>query len=120
MNFGVLEGKPFHEVKEDLQFLHEQWSSGNLDIAPEHGENPIQVFERASVKMNEILDNSDDECVMFVLHGRLIRVLLSEFLGLGLKNMHKIKHQNGVINHLIWDEKKFKSVELNITFHLDC
>tara|TARA_R110002124_G_scaffold284802_2_gene462486 strand:- start:4354 stop:4965 length:612 start_codon:yes stop_codon:yes gene_type:complete len=119
MDFGILEGRPFEEVKEDLRYLHEQWSSGNLDIATEKGESPIQVFERAGSKMKEILDSSEDEYIVFVLHGRLMRILLSEFLGLGLKNMHTIEHQNGAINHLIWDEKEFKAVELNITAHLD-
>lgn len=118
MDFGVLEGRPFQEVKENLRYLHEQWSSGNLDIAPEKGESPIQVFERAEAKVNEILDTSDDEHIIFVLHGRLMRILLSEFLGLGLKNMHEIEHQNGAINYLIWDEKKFKAIELNIIAHL--
>ena len=119
MNFGVLEGKPFEEVKQEVQFLHDNWTKGNLDIAPDKGENPKEVFKRAGSKIVEILKSSKDEHLVFMLHGRLIRILLSEWLGLGLQNMHKIEHQNGAINHLKWNNDKFEAVELNITHHLE-
>ncbi|MBO6620337.1 MAG: histidine phosphatase family protein [Balneola sp.] len=118
MDFGNLEGKSFDEVKSDLVHLHECWSSGKLETAPENGETPIQVYKRANLKVEEILKTSDEECIVFILHGRLIRILLSEWLGLGLKNMHQIEHQNGAINKLTWSENGFEAVELNVTSHL--
>ncbi|OAN63987.1 hypothetical protein A8B79_14465 [Balneola sp. EhC07] len=118
MDFGDLEGKSFDEVKSDLVHLHESWSSGKLEIGPKNGETPIQVYKRANLKVEEILKLSDDECIVFMLHGRLIRILLSEWLGLGLKNMHQIEHQNGAINTLTWTESGFEAVDLNVTSHL--
>jgi len=118
MNFGDLEGKPFEEVKEELNYLHESWSNGLLDIPTPNGETPIQVFGRANSKAIEIIENACESVLVFVLHGRLIRILLSEWLGLGLQNMHKIEHQNGAINHLTWFESKFEAIDLNITSHL--
>lgn len=118
MDFGDLEGKSFDEVKSDLVHLHESWSSGKLEIGPKNGETPIQVYKRANLKVEEILKLSDDECLVFMLHGRLIRILLSEWLGLGLKNMHQIEHQNGAINTLTWTESGFEAVDLNVTSHL--
>lgn len=118
MDFGDLEGKSFDEVKSDLVHLHENWSSGKLEIAPKNGETPIQVYKRANLKVEEILKSTDDECIVFMLHGRLIRILLSEWLGLGLKNMHQIEHQNGAINKLVWTESGFEAVDLNVTSHL--
>lgn len=119
MDFGNLEGKPFEEVKEDLEYLHTNWSTGNLKVSPKNGENPIEVFDRANTKVDTILNSIQDKQVVFILHGRLIRILLSKWLGLGLKNMHQIKHQNGAINHLTWVNGNFKEVELNVTSHLD-
>jgi len=118
MNFGVLEGKEIEAVKEDLKFLHDNWCNGNLKIAPENGEHPTEVFERANRKIIEILRDSEDQHIVFILHGRLIRILLSKWLGLGLHNMHKIEHQNGAINHLMWDNGVFEPIELNIINHL--
>jgi probable phosphoglycerate mutase len=119
MDFGILEGKPFQEVRSELQFLQEQWSTGSLEIAPKNGENPTMVLKRAASKMEEIIERSNDEYIAFVLHGRLIRILLAEFLGLGLANMHKIEHQNGAINHLTWERGMFRPVSLNIVTHLE-
>ena len=66
----------------------------------------------------EIAENSSETHIAVFIHGRLIRILLSEILGLGLKNMHQIQHQNGAINHLIWENGVFKTVQLNIVNHL--
>lgn len=118
MDFGTLEGKPFEEVKEELEYLQQHWSTGELEVSPQGGENPLEVFERANSKVKEVLDTSDASHIVFMLHGRLIRILLSKWLGLGLQNMHKIDHQNGAINHLKWDGENFEAVELNITEHL--
>lgn len=118
IDFGILEGKSFSDIEVEMQEVHDEWISGNVDFAPKNGESPRQVFERANSKVEEVLNNSEEENIVFMVHGRLTRILLSEWLGHGLKNMHKIEHQNGAINHLIWQEGKFKAVELNMTDHL--
>ena len=118
INFGVLEGQSFKEIQGDVMEVHEQWKSGNIQFAPTNGESPQQVFDRANAKVSEVLGTSGDENIVFMIHGRLTRILLSEWLGYGLKNMHKIEHQNGAINHLIWKEGSFEAIELNMTDHL--
>lgn len=118
INFGVLEGKVFTEIKDEVMEVHEKWKGGNVDYAPENGESPRQTYARANTKVEEVLKSSPEESIVFVIHGRLTRILLSEWLGYGLRNMHKIEHQNGAINHLTWHNGKFKAVELNKTEHL--
>ena len=118
IDFGVLEGKVFTEIKEQVMDVHEKWKSGNVDFAPENGESPRQTYARANGKVEEVLNSSSEESIVFMIHGRLTRILLSEWLGYGLKNMHEIEHQNGAINHLTWHDGKFKAVELNKTDHL--
>ncbi|MEX0845943.1 MAG: histidine phosphatase family protein [Balneolaceae bacterium] len=118
IDFGDLEGKVFTEIQDQIEHLVEQWESGNVDCAPKNGESPREAFRRANAKAKELLESSDEESIVFMIHGRLTRILLSEWLGYGLKNMHKIEHQNGAINHLTWHDGKFKAVELNKTDHL--
>ena len=118
INFGVLEGRSFTNIKDEVMELQKQWESGNLDFAPKNGESPRQTFTRANNKVNEVLETSTEESIVFVIHGRLTRILLSEWLGYGLRNMHKIEHQNGAINHLSWKGGIFKALELNKTDHL--
>ncbi|MFN1835859.1 histidine phosphatase family protein [Balneola sp. MJW-20] len=118
MNFGVLEGKVFPNIRDQIEIIHQQWSSGNTSFAPDEGESPEEVFLRASGKVHEILKEAEEEHIVFILHGRLIRILLSEWLGLGLKNMHQIEHTNGGINRLFWDGDRFEAEMLNYTGHL--
>ncbi len=118
MSFGELEGKDFHLIKEEINLIHEQWSSGNVDHRIRGGESPTEVFHRASGKIIELLEELSPANIAFVLHGRLLRILLSEWLGHGLKNMHLIKHANGAINHLRWIDGSFEAIQLNRTDHL--
>ncbi len=118
MSFGIWEGAYFKDVKDQIHELNAKWISGDVTAEVENGESPQQVFERAGAKVIEILKASEEEHIAFVIHGRLIRILLSEFVGKGLRNMHLIKHQNGAINHLLWNGDSFEVVSLNIVEHL--
>lgn len=118
IDFGELEGKVFTEVQDLVNKINDEWMSGNVDYAPKNGESPREAFERANTKVEQVLRSTQEESIVFMIHGRLTRILLSEWLGYGLENMHKIEHQNGAINHLTWHDGKFKAVELNKIDHL--
>ncbi len=118
MDFGEHENKHFSDVETVFMEMQEKWKKGYVNHAFRGGESPKDVYFRANTKVQEILSTQTAQHLVFVLHGRLIRVLLSEWLGFGLPNMHRIAHQNGAINHLTWDGKKFKALKLNMTEHL--
>lgn len=119
MSFGKYEGSYIHEIMDTIKELQKRWSAGETDYAIEGGgESPQEVYDRAATKLVEVVKNSDENYIAFMLHGRLIRILLSGLLGLGLENMQDIKHTNGAINHLVWNGKEFEIVELNKTDHL--
>ncbi|SMO97050.1 histidine phosphatase family protein [Gracilimonas mengyeensis] len=118
IDFGVLEGRAFTDIKDEVEVIHNEWKSGNVDFAPDEGESPRQTFARANAKVVEILETAKEEIIVFMIHGRLTRILLSEWLGYGLQNMHKVKHQNAAINHLTWKDGKFEAVKLNQVNHL--
>lgn len=118
MNFGIAEGKPAHEVREYLDDAHDRWRQGEVEFTIPGGESPAEVLDRAGTRVGSLLENSNGKNVLFVLHGRLIRILVSTWLGHGLEGMHKIRHQNGSMYHLQWDGSFFKPVYLNKTSHL--
>ncbi len=118
MSFGDLEGKQFYSVMDQLKFLQKEWASGNLNEPVPGGESPIDVYQRASSKLFEIAEHSSEDYIAVYIHGRLIRILLSGILGLGLENMQQIQHENGSINHITWINGAFKSERLNMTDHL--
>ncbi|MDZ7657890.1 histidine phosphatase family protein [Fodinibius sp.] len=118
MDFGILEGKPISEIKSELKHLHERWKSGAVDFASDQGESPNAVFKRADNRARMILQEYQHKNLLFVLHGRLLRILLSEWLGYGLSRMHEIPHCNGALYHLKWNGSGFKSLYINKTDHL--
>jgi len=118
MDFGILEGKPISEIKSELKHLHERWKSGDVHFAFDQGESPNAVFKRANNRARMILEEHQQKNLMFVLHGRLLRILLSEWLGYGLSKMHEIPHSNGALYHLQWNGSGFRSLYINKTDHL--
>lgn len=118
MNFGVLEGRPISEIKSELQALHNKWKSGQVDYASKKGESPSGVLERAGRKIESIIREHQNMNLLFVLHGRLLRILLSHWLQYGLSDMHRVPHANGALYHIRWDGKQFEPVYLNRTEHL--
>jgi len=118
MDFGDLEGQKSSNIQKELKELHNAWAKGDVHISIPGGESPVEVFERADGRIRSLLDEGDEQTKVFYLHGRLIRILLSNWLGYGLKNMHKIEHQNGAINHILKNHVDYEVVYLNKTDHL--
>lgn len=119
IDFGAFEGKFADEIQNDLDQIHHQWRQGNIDFPLPEGESPKEAFKRADEKAKEILSDYKGDNILFVLHGRLIRILISNWLNYGFKNMHKVKHSNGSLYYLRWNEKGFEPIYLNKTDHLE-
>lgn len=117
MDFGKFEGIPYIDVAGELSDLQESWMSGDVTRAIPEGESPQEVFDRANDEVLNLIAKHEAEVMVLILHGRLIRILLSEWLGYGLKNMHKVEHQNGALYQLVYNGS-FDPVYLNKTDHL--
>ena len=118
MDFGDWEGQLFDDVMNEIRETQSQWKAGITDVKVPGGESPQEVFQRSGTKLKEIAANTNHEYTAVVIHGRLIRILLAGLLDYGLENMHQIKHQNGAINHIVWQDGAFKAVRLNMVDHL--
>lgn len=118
MNFGIIEGQPIEDIGHHLEELHKNWKSGNTTFALDEGESPEQVLQRVLWRMDLLLKEHRGRTMLFVLHGRLIRILLSHWLGYGLREMHRVKHQNGALYHMRLQGKEIQPVFLNEISHL--
>ena len=119
MDFGIIEGRPISEVGDHLNQLHNHWKSGNITFALDRGESPEEVLRRVTKCMDTVLREHNGQSMLFVLHGRLIRVILSHWLGYGLREMHCVEHQNGSLYHMQLYDKEIKPVFLNEVSHLE-
>ncbi len=120
MDFGVIEGQPISEIGDHLNKLHTAWKGGDTAFALEQGESPDTVLKRVRKRTDMLVEKHRGQSILFVLHGRLIRILLANWLGYGLTQMHRVKHQNGALYQLRQGEDNdIESVFLNQTKHLE-
>lgn len=118
MHFGTAEGRDFAEVSKEMQHIYDLWQEGNLHQAFEEGESPQQVLDRAQTKLMETIRKHEGKRIVFVIHGRLIRIILAHWLGIGLHRMNEIQHSNTSVNKLTWNGSGFNAVQLNHVGHL--
>lgn len=118
LNFGELEGLEIDTINGKLQHLHEQWEAGQTSVGAVKGESPIIAFERASNYIEAQLNSAEATNCIFVLHGRLLRILLAGWLDNNLSEMAKYQHHNANINLLNYDNGIFKPIILNDFSHL--
>ncbi|MEX0856721.1 MAG: histidine phosphatase family protein [Balneolaceae bacterium] len=118
MDFGSFEGAAYKDVAEDLNDIQNAWQQGDVALRIPGGESPEEVFSRANESVRSLINSFNGHTLVCILHGRLIRILLSQWLGYGLQNMHKIQHQNCAVNHLTVRDNTFKSIYLNKISHL--
>lgn len=119
MDFGIIEGQHISEIRGNLDHLHHTWKNGDTSFALEQGESPEGVLKRVLLRTDVLLEKCKGQNMLFVLHGRLIRILLSHWLGYGLTGMHRIEHQNGALYHLRLKDDKMSPVFLNEIEHLE-
>lgn len=119
MDFGDFEGITMKEVEKELNDVQNGWKRGEVSLKVPGGESPKEVFGRADAAARSYINGADSQTIMLFVHGRLIRILLSEWLGYGLKNMHRVEHKNAAVNHLIFENGSFKPIYLNKTDHLE-
>jgi probable phosphoglycerate mutase len=119
MNFGDLEGKPIVKIRPRLKKLYHSWKAGDIKISAPNGESPLCVWNRASKRIESLLsEQNKNESMLFVLHGRLLRILIAGWIESGLQYMYKITHSNGALYHLQRRKDEFEPVYLHRTDHL--
>lgn len=119
MSYGTMEGNMKKEVKGTIDKLHKNWNDGMVTLAPDQGESPVEVYRRANKKLMRLLKQWEGKTLLFVLHGRLMRILLSVWLERGLNRMSELDQDNAAINLIYWDGTSFNADFLNKKDHLN-
>lgn len=100
IHWGELEGKE----NPDLTSLFARWEAGDFEAKTKGGESPKEVEDRVRPAMAKILDetispsSSTIPSIVFVVHGRLLRILLSSLLEGSLNKMQSYTHHNTCVN----------------------
>lgn len=121
LNWGVLEGMEASDmIRREYEHINSAWDAGQLEAATEQGESPAAAWERLSLGVEEIRRKHGDRGnVLVCTHGRVLRILLSELLGYGMRQMNRFPHTNTALNQIVLSPNgKWFAERLNDTSHL--
>ena len=104
LNYGVLEGaKASPAVRAEFERINAVWGSGDLAASVDQGESPLQAWSRVEAALNRIRRMlPENGKALICIHGRIMRILLSQMLGYGMQYMHLFPHHNTALNLLQW------------------
>jgi probable phosphoglycerate mutase len=120
ISWGVLEGEgPSPEIQARMRAVKEAWRDGKYDRRLEGGESAEEVRRRGRRTVRDIARRHEDGTVVAVVHGRFLRIVLSDLLELETARMHEMDHSNTGVNHLVVEDGTFTDRRLNCVRHLD-
>lgn len=123
ISWGSYEGKKVSgSLKKYYLKMVKNWNEGILDCGIEKGESPLDVVERQQDILEKITNNNKEEKILICMHGRAMRILLCQLMGLPLTKMDRFDHHNlGLYLAGFPKNETFKSVNLekhNCILHL--
>ncbi|MCP9770039.1 histidine phosphatase family protein [Lacihabitans sp. LS3-19] len=101
--------------------LLQKWREGETNLQAIGGESPVEVAERQKVAIKRILDNADEKLILIAMHGRAMRILLSQITNLPLTEMDSFPHQNTCLYKLeyCYTKNEFEILSQNDVSHLE-
>jgi broad specificity phosphatase PhoE len=119
--WGIMEGVEGDDiVKAEFEKVLSAWRAGDLHACVPAGESPLAAWARAEPGMARVLrDAGPDDKILICSHGRIMRVVLAQLTGYGLRKMDLFPHQNTALNLLSFDAQgRFRIHKLNDVSHL--
>ncbi len=121
ISWGSKEGR-IPNTNDDYYYnkLIQSWARGETHVQVEDGESPEDVATRQKEAMNAILANQQEKTILIAMHGRAIRILLTQLLNYPLSDMDLFEHQNLCLYKLSYHYSlnKFELLVANDTKHL--
>ncbi len=102
LSWGAIEGmERDEEVSDEFERVLNSWNAGALDVKMEGGESPNEVWARAKVSLEEIVNEvGAGGTALICTHGRTMRIILSQMMGYGMHQMRLFPHYNTTLNVL--------------------
>lgn len=95
-DFGIFEGKSYSELQELYPEQWKDWCYNWKEFIPPEGESYIQVYDRVKSFMEDLL-KLNEENVLIVTHGGVIRSIYCYILGGNLDFFWNFSSKNGDI-----------------------
>lgn len=120
ISWGIHEGKTI-SPEEDAYYhwMLRQWQSGRTDLKIEGGESPEDVAARQWPAWQQVLAQPLEKTILVCMHGRAMRILLTQILHYPLRAMDLFEHRNLGLYLLQGTGSMFRVERYNNTAHLE-
>lgn len=115
MNLGVFEGKSYEDIQREYPIEFQKWSDDWKYYAPPEGESYVDFYERVKEFFQEIL-KLEDENVLLVAHGGVIRSILTYVMGENLDVFWKFGSKNGDLTLVKYE---YENLYIDSIIHAD-
>lgn len=122
ISWGYKEGKvPNARDDEDYSKLIQSWGNGQTNLKITGGESPLDVAERQKKGLQVILENREENPILVAMHGRAMRILLTQLLKQPLSAMDQYEHANLCLYLLeySYEDSQFTLIKKNDVLHLE-
>jgi len=118
ISWGVYEGvEANYEDKLFFKELTTKWAQGDTSLAIEEGESPNEVALRQH-QVIELIKNGNEEKILICMHGRALRIFLTQLLNIPIASMDQFEHHNLCLYIVNYNNGQFNLVVENDTAHL--
>lgn len=117
-NFGDWEGKSIRELAEKFPVDFGKFFTAPENCRPPHGETFFEAQARVMIALRKIISKHDNQNVLIVAHGSIIRLTIAAVLDMPINKLWAISQFNLAVNVLRVDEGNFTVELLNSTAHL--
>jgi broad specificity phosphatase PhoE len=108
ISWGDYDGQKIYEDDYYWQVVN-AWNTGQVSLKIKGGESPVDVVNR-QIPVIEQLQNDPAQKILICMHGRAMRILLSNFIDQDLTKMDTYEHHNLGLYLLELDENGFKII----------
>lgn len=89
LDFGVIEGLTRNEAEEKYPDLMKKRDTDLMNFKIPEGESPVDGLKRALPAIKNVVSENQGKNILIVLHGLLMRTLLSKFTSNTIKKTYK-------------------------------
>lgn len=115
IDFGVWEGKTIDEIKTQYADLHDRWRRSPEEVQFIGGESMVQAMERVHKAFWAIDAKEEDQNILIVAHGMIIKLLLVSLLEAPMVKMFHLLQNNLAMNVIRTKDQAADIVTINDT-----
>ena len=117
--FGLFEGKTWAEIETTWPEESARWRKREPAWAPQGGESLLQMRERVTQALHELMREHVDQQIVLVAHGGVLDQLYRLATGIDLQAPRTWQLGNTAVNRLLWTPQGISLVGWSDNSHLE-